>query len=194
VKVSTNIRTRRRRASKASPVIFLLLACLAGYALAQDVPLEARSELAATGKLRVGLILSNQLLITKDAQTGELRGVAVSLGKSLARRIGVPFDAVVYPDPAALAQSFGRNEWDIAFFAFAPAPARNVEVDFSPSYMLVDNTYLAPEGSKVTSVASADQPGVRIAVPERSAPDLFLSNTLKAAQIVRVPAGAECRD
>jgi polar amino acid transport system substrate-binding protein len=38
---------------------------------------------------------------------------------------------------------------------------------------------------------TADRPDVKIAVPERSAPDLFLSRNLKAAQIVRVPGGAD---
>jgi polar amino acid transport system substrate-binding protein len=158
-------------------------------ALTQSVPPAARSELAATGKLRVGLILSNQVLVTKDPQSGELRGVTVSLGKLLARRIGVPFEPVGYSNPAALLQSFGRNEWDIAFLASDPARAQ--DVDFSPPYMVVDNTYLVRSGSKVRSVETADQPGVKIAVPERSAPDLFLSRTLKAAEIVRVPGGAD---
>jgi polar amino acid transport system substrate-binding protein len=170
-------------------VVVVALGLLTGCASTQSVPAAARSELAATGKLRVGLILSNQVLVTKDPQTGELRGVTVSLGEALARRIGVPFEPVGYPNPAALVQSFGRNEWDIAFLALDPARAR--DVDFSPPYMVVDNTYLVPIGSKVRSVEMADQRGITIAVPERSAPDLFLSRTLKAAEIVRVPGGAD---
>ena len=162
---------------------------LAACAPTLAVSPAARSELAPTGRLRVGLILSNQVLVTKDAQTGELRGVTVALGKALAKRIGVPFEPVGYANPAALVGSFNRNEWDIAFLAFDPARARDVE--FSPPYMVVDNTYLAPPGSKVESVEAADQRGVKIAVPERSAPDLFLSRNLKAAEIVRVPGGAD---
>ena len=165
------------------------LGLLAGCASVQSVPPAARSDLASTGKLRVGLILSNQVLVTKDPQTGELRGVTIALGKALAKRLGVPFEPVGYPNPAALVQSFGRNEWDIAFLAVDPARARDVE--FSPPYMVVDNTYLVPSGSKVESVEAVDQRGVRIAVPERSAPDLFLSRNLKAAEIVRVPGGAD---
>ena len=167
----------------------LAIGLLAGCASVRSVPPAARSELAPTGKLRVGLILSNQVLVTKDAQTGELRGVTVALGKALAKRIGVPFEPVGYANPAALVGSFNRNEWDIAFLAFDPARARDVE--FSPPYMVVDNTYLVPPGSKVEGVEAADQRGVKIAVPERSAPDLFLSRNLKAAEIVRVPGGAD---
>ncbi|HMH19743.1 MAG TPA: transporter substrate-binding domain-containing protein [Burkholderiales bacterium] len=171
-----------------SPAICIAL-LLVGCASAPSVPPAVRDELAPAGKLRVGLILSNQVLVTKDSKTGELQGVTVTLGKKLAERLGVPFEPVGYPNPAALAKSFGGNEWDIAFLAFDPARAQ--EVDFSPPYMVVDNTYLVPPGSKLQSADTADRPEVKIAVPERSAPDLFLSRNLKAAQIVRVPGGAD---
>ena len=166
-----------------------LTAFLIGCASAPTVPPEARNDLASAGKLRVGLILSNQVLVTRDPQTGELRGVTVDLGKALAQRIGVPFEPVGYPNPAALVKSFGGNEWDIAFLAFDPARAQ--EVDFSPPYMVVDNTYLVTAGTKLQTVETADRPEIRIAVPERSAPDLYLSRSLRSAQIVRVPGGAD---
>lgn len=162
---------------------------LAGCASMPTVSSTVRHELAPTGKLRVGLILSNQVLVTRDAQTGEIRGVAVALGKALARQIGVPFEAIGYANPSALVKSFGGDEWAIAFLAFDPA--RATDVVFSPAYMVVDNTYLVPAGSPLQSVETADRPELRIAVPERGAPDLFLSRNLKTAQIVRVPGGEE---
>ena len=154
-----------------------------------SVPPAARAELAPTGKLRVGLILSNQVLVAKDPNSGELRGVTINLARTLAQRLGVPFEPVGYPNPAALVKSFGNSEWDIAFLAFDPA--RATDVDFSPAYMEVDNTYLVTTNSKVATVEGADRSGVTIAVPERSAPDLFLSRNLKSAQVLRVPGGAE---
>ena len=169
--------------------IALALVLVAGCASVPRVPAAARAEFAPTGKLRVGLILSNQVLVTKDPSTGELRGVTINLGKALAQRLGVPFEPVGYANPAALVKSFGTNQWDIAFLAFDPARAQ--EVDFSPPYMEVDNTYLVTANSKVTAVERADQAGVTIAVPERSAPDLFLSRSLKSAQVLRLPGGAE---
>jgi len=170
------------------PIVLALL-LVAGCASAPSVPPAARAELASTGKLRVGLILSNQVLVTKDPGTGELRGVTVNLGKALAQRLGVPFEPVGYANPTALVKSFGANEWDIAFLAFDPARAQQVE--FSPPYMEVDNTYLVAANSKVATIAGADQAGVTIAVPERSAPDLFLSRNLKSAKVMRVPGGAD---
>lgn len=121
--------------------------------------------------MRVGLILSNPVLVTKDPQTGVLRGVTIALAKALAKRLDVPLDLVGYVNPAALVQSFGRNEWDIAFLAFDPSRAR--DVDFSPPYMVVDNTYLVPAGSKVQSVETADQAGVRIGRGAKRTPISF---------------------
>lgn len=134
----------------------------------QLLPPAARSELAPTGKLRVGLILSNEVLVSKDPTTGELRGVTVSLGKALASQLGVPFEAIGYANPAALVKGFGTNAWDITFLAYDTDRAR--EVDFPPAYMEVNNTYLVTADSKVQFVESADRVGIKITVPERSAP------------------------
>ena len=167
----------------------LVVVLISGCTSVPHVPPAARAELVPTGKLRVGLILSNQVLVTKDSSSGELRGVTINLGKALAQRLGVTFEPVGYDNPAALVKSFGSNEWDIAFLAFDPARAK--DVDFSPPYMEVDNTYLVTANSKVASAETADRPEVTIAVPEKSAPDLFLSRSLKSAQVLRVPGGAE---
>lgn len=164
-------------------------ALLSGCASAPRAPAALYRDLAPTGVLRVGLVLSNQVLVTRDSSTGELRGVSISLGRKLAARIGTTFRAVGYPDPATLVKSFGGNEWDIAFLAYDPARAQ--AVDFSPPYMVVDNTYLVPAGSLLEHADSVDRPGIRIAVPDRSAPDLYLSRHLKAAQLVRVRGGSD---
>lgn len=171
---------------------FLAVTCtlvlISGCVSSPSVPAMARNELAPTGKLRVGLILANPVLVTKDTASGELRGVAVDLGKSLAARLDVPFEPVGYPTVAKLVESAKANEWDVAFLAFDPA--RVSEMEFSAPYMEVDNTYLVPANSKITSIGMVDQLGIRIAVPEKSAPDLFLSRSLKNATLIRGKGGA----
>ena len=64
-------------------------------------------------------------------------------------------------------------------------------MDFSPTYMEVDNVFLVPTGLRLATAADVDRAGVRVAVPRGSAPDLFLSRTLRNAEVVRVPGGAE---
>ena len=177
------------RGLSAYALIAFALVLISGCVSTPTVPAAARAELAPTGKLRVGLILSNQALVTKDPSTGELQGVTINLGKALAQRVGVAFEPVGYANPAALVKSFGTNQWDIAFLAYDSARAK--DVDFSPPYMEVDNTYLVTANSKVSVIEGADRSGVTIAVPERSAPDLFLSRNLKSAQVLRLPGGAE---
>ena len=58
-----------------------LVACVSGP---PSSVAEARNDLAPAGQLRVGLIMSNPVLVTKAADTGELSGIAVELGKLLA--------------------------------------------------------------------------------------------------------------
>jgi polar amino acid transport system substrate-binding protein len=58
---------------------------------------EARQALAPTGKLRVGLFRENPLSAVRDSASGEMKGVGFDLGKEFARRMGVPFEPVVYP-------------------------------------------------------------------------------------------------
>ena len=46
-------------------------------------------------------------------------------------------------------------------------------------------TFLVPAGSPIRTIADVDKEGVKIAVSERSAYDLYLSRNLKKAQLVR---------
>jgi len=73
-------------------------------------------------------------------------------------------------------------------------PDRAAEVDFSPPYLRSDFTYLLAAGSSIRSVADADQPGVRIAVPRGDASGLYLSRILKQAKLVHtdsIPAAVD---
>ena len=58
-----------------------------------------------------------------------MKGVAYDLGKELARRIGVPFEPVLYPSVGALLAGGKSGAWDIAFVGFSPA--RAVDWDFT---------------------------------------------------------------
>ncbi|MCA3038786.1 MAG: transporter substrate-binding domain-containing protein, partial [Rhodocyclaceae bacterium] len=69
--------------------------------------------LAPKGKLRVAF-LSAPIYVSKDAATGELRGVAVDLGKDLARRASVLFDPVVYASFPELMNGAKSGQWDVA--------------------------------------------------------------------------------
>ena len=159
---------------------------LSGCAGVQTAPTpETRNALAPTGKLRVGFLSTTPLHGARDAASGEFKGVAVDLGKELARRIGVPFEAVAYSSLPALMAGAKTGEWDVA--AMGINAERALRVDFSASYMEVEFSYLVPGGSSISSLADVDRPGVRIAVLEKSSPDAYLAARLRNATLVRTP-------
>lgn len=144
---------------------------------------EARQTLAPTGKLRVGLQLGSPHNVIRDSVSGEMKGVGFDLGKELARRMGVPFEPVLYPSVGALLDSGKSGAWDVAFVGFSPARAK--EWDFTALHLEIEFGYLIPRGSSVSTMADVDRPGIRVAVQEKSQPDVFLSRMLKNAVVVR---------
>jgi len=149
-----------------------------------EISPAARSELAPTGKLRVGINLGNFLLTATDAATGEFRGIAVDLGRELGRRLGVAVEIIGYPSPGALADAAKTGAWDVGFLGAEPQRAN--EIDFTAAYVEIEATYLVPPGSPLKTIADVDREGVRIAISGKSAYDLYLTRNLKHAQLVRI--------
>jgi polar amino acid transport system substrate-binding protein len=177
------------RSIQPTPQRTLLIAVLAIHTvwlLAGAGTASAQSGAAAvapTGQLRVALNVGNPVLAVKDTTTGEVHGVTVDLGRALAVRLRVPVALVEYPNVARIVDGAWSGAWDIAFLAIDPARAG--DMDFTPTYMEVEDTYLVPTDSPIHTTADADRPGIRIAVPSRSAPDVFLSSRLQQALLVR---------
>jgi polar amino acid transport system substrate-binding protein len=168
----------------------LLLTSCAGINTAPT--LEARQALAPTGKLRVGLQLGSPHNVVQDSVSGEMKGVAFDLGKELARRLGVPFEPVLYPSVGALLESGKSGAWDVAFVGFSPERAK--EWDFTALHLEIEFGYLVPPGSPISTMADVDRPGTRVAVQEKSQPDVFLSRSVKNAVVVRAPSLAGTLD
>ena len=143
----------------------------------------ARSELAPGGKLRVGLNYGNFLLVLKDGPGGEPRGIAPDLGRELAKRVGVPLEFVKFEQAGKLADAVKDGKCDVGFLGAEPQRAN--EIAFTAAYLEIPVTFLVPAGSPIRTIADVDKEGVKIAVSERSAYDLYLSRNLKKAQLVR---------
>ena len=139
--------------------------------------------LAPTGKLRVGLNMSNFLLTRTDEKTGEPAGLAADLARELGRRLGVPVEFLPYPNPGALADAAKTGVWDVGFLGAEPQRAN--EIDFTAAYVEIEATYLVPPDSPLKSIAEVDREGIRIGVPERSAYELYLARSLKHAKMVK---------
>ncbi|HEX7052542.1 MAG TPA: transporter substrate-binding domain-containing protein [Burkholderiales bacterium] len=141
------------------------------------------SDLAPSGKLRIGLNYSNFLIVSGDGPDGEPRGIAPDLGRELARRAGLPFEFVKFDAAGKLFDAVKAAQCDVGFLG--AEPQRAAEVEFSPAYLELPVTFLVPPGSPIAAIADIDREGVRVSVSDRSAYDLFLSRTLKKARIVR---------
>jgi polar amino acid transport system substrate-binding protein len=139
--------------------------------------------LAPHGVLRAGINLSNFLLVTGKTETGDPIGVAPDMAAEIAAQLGVKVVYVPFANPGLLADAAGTDTWDIGLIGAEPARAE--KIDFSPAYVEIEATYLVPAGSKLTSLADVDQPGVRISVSARSAYDLWLERNIAHAELVR---------
>lgn len=141
------------------------------------------SQLAPTGRLRAGMNLGNTLFTTKDATSGELRGVSVDLMRELASRLGVQVDFVVHATPGEVADAAGAGTWDVALLAIEPARAQTIA--FSPPLTEIEGAYVVHKASPLRAVGEVDASGVRIAAPDKAGYELYLTRTLRNATLVR---------
>lgn len=182
---------RSRRAVR--PLICALAAVAVAAALgacaarpAASTPAHAAgAALAPSGKLRAAINFGNPILATKDATTGEARGVSVDLARELGRRLGVPVELVTYTAAGKVVEGVRSNEWDIAFVAIDPK--RGADMDQTTPYVVIEGAYLVPQASSIRSNADVDRQGTRIVVGAGSAYDLYLSREIRNAQLVRAP-------
>jgi polar amino acid transport system substrate-binding protein len=144
---------------------------------------EPRLILAPTGVLRAGLYPGTPTSILPDAGSREARGVGYDLGKELARRLGVPYEPVVFAKNAEVLAAVKTGEVDVAFTNATAARAR--DMDFGPPYLEIELGYLVPRGSTLTKPSEMDAAGLRVGVTAGSSSDAALSRDFKHAEIVR---------
>jgi polar amino acid transport system substrate-binding protein len=151
-----------------------------------------RQALAPTGKLRVGLYRGGPTSYIPGATPDDARGLGFDLGKELARRIGVPFEPVIYPTAGGVIGGLKSGEWDVAVLALSPE--RESDLDHTPPFIRIEHGYLVVSGSPISTMVQVDRPGVRIGAPEGGSVNAVLMRTIKNATVVASPgltAGAE---
>jgi polar amino acid transport system substrate-binding protein len=149
----------------------VLLMGLSGVAFAQAAP---ASEIAPTGKLRVGMIAITVL-----------GGVAEPIAKFIGQKLRVPVEPVMYPNPEAYLQSFGKGEWDIAIGPRVLAPAD--KADSTADLWVISLIYVAAPEKEFPNIASVDKAGVKIGTIRGAPSERVLTREIKAAEIVRIP-------
>jgi polar amino acid transport system substrate-binding protein len=118
-------------------------------------------QLAPTGKLRIAIAVAPSPSAQFAIKDGDnYRGVAVILGKALAKKLGVVGELIVHNGSGEIQNSAADNKWDVAFL---PVDAeRKKFVDFGNAYHLLQSTYLVGRSAKFASVDAANAAGVRI--------------------------------
>ena len=179
-------RKQRGKIMRRHSIVLILAAIAATYLASAQGDAGIARRLAPSGELRAALIASNPVLVTK-LRGGELAGVSVDLARALGAKLGVTVRLMPYENPAHYNQSLGKDEWDIGLAARDPSRAEHLA--FSEVFMEVDNSYVARPGLALKKAEDVDRAGIKVAVAQGSAPDTFLTRTLKNAEIVRVPGG-----
>jgi len=165
-----SIQTRRARIAQL-PLSIALLVSLSDVAFGQTSP---TSEIAASGRLRVGMIAITVL-----------GGVAEPVAKFIGQKLGLAVEPVIYPSPDAYLQSFGKDEWDIAIGPRVLAPAE--KADPTADLWVISLVYVAAPGKEFSNIASVDRPGVKIGTIRGAPSDRVLTREIKSAEIVRIP-------
>ncbi len=170
---------------------------LAAGAAALTVPGLARAQAGGTldqvkqrGSLRVGVTQAPPWY-SKDPRTGEwATGVGVSLGKAMAQALNAKFEPVEVTWGTAIA-ALQAGKIDIMYMMDA-TPERAQAVDFPATPLLYYSmALLARDDLKVAKWSDLDMPSVRIAVPQASSMDKFVTETVGKATIQRFPGNAE---
>jgi polar amino acid transport system substrate-binding protein len=144
-------------------------------------------DLAPTGVLRASINLGNPVLAQGTPQTPS--GVTVDLAREIATRLGVAVELVCFDAARKSYEAMASGNADLCFLAIEPA--REEAVAFTAPYVLIEGVYVVREDSELTETAAVDAEGVRIGVNSGSAYDLFLTRTLRHAELVRSDDGVE---
>ena len=131
----------------------IVSALLAVLLVSQQV---SANDLVPTGTLRATYIATNPVQAFIDPNTKEVRGPGAEIAHALAKKLNVPLDIKGAPGVQGVLDSVKKGEADIGFLAYDPV--RAVDVDFSQTYSLAQNTYIVLVNSPLRSIAETDRP------------------------------------
>jgi polar amino acid transport system substrate-binding protein len=142
---------------------------------------DPKDSLAPTGTLRVTFLGGNPVQGRVDTASGAVSGPVADVAQEIAKRLGVPFKVFPSMGVREVLDAVKMRTADVGFLAFDAT--RAAEVDFSEAYSLAYNSYIVTDDSPIRSGSEIDRPGVRVAAPKGDSGELFLSRTLKQAEL-----------
>ena len=145
---------------------------------------DLRESLAPTGKLRASLYLGGPTNVIVHPTTGEMKGVGYEIGKELARRLGIPYEPVIYKTPKLLVDDIESDSWDVAFIA--RSSTREKIMKFSETYLSLEQGFLVPTDSSIKTMEEVDRPGIRVGVPAGGSVISRVAGVLSDEKLVEV--------
>jgi len=147
---------------------------------------SARKTLAPSGKLRVAVYVGSPTSYIPGQTPADAKGIGYELGRDLAQRLGVPFEPVIFPKNADSLAAIKAGAADVTFTNATADRAR--DMDFSDSFLRVEQSCLVPAGSAIKRLEDVDAKGVRVGVSVGSTSQKLLGERFKNAQIIAVPS------
>jgi polar amino acid transport system substrate-binding protein len=141
-------------------------------------------ELAPTGNLRASLNLGNPVLARSHTAPDKPAGVSIDLARQFAKELGIGVAFLEFDTAAKSVDALAGRQADIGFMAIDPL--RAIGIHFTPAYVQIEGCYLVAADSPIRSNEDVDRAGTRVVVGAGSAYELYLSRTLKHAQLLKV--------
>lgn len=151
-------------------------------AKADAVSAEVRQALAPSGVLRVGVYPGSPTSWVKDPKTGESVGIALDLGKGMAKRLDVPVQVVEFDRVAQVLDALKDGKVDMTFTNATAVRAK--DMDFTEPLVRLELGYLVIGASPLQSINEIDQAGMRVGVSQGSSSQGVLTQRFKWAKVV----------
>lgn len=167
--------------------VFAVLAAWSAGAGAQET--STWDAIKERGSLRIGVTQAPPWFY-KDPASGEWTGLGSSVGKAMAKELGVDFAPVEVTWGTAVA-ALQANKIDIMFVLDA-TPKRALAIDFPAQPLLYYAlAVMADDDMKISTWEDLNKQGVKISVTQGTTMDRYVTARLDKAEILRFPSNGE---
>jgi polar amino acid transport system substrate-binding protein len=167
----------QREAAMRRFAVFVVLAFATAAPAAAD-------DIAPGASLRAVYLAGNPAQAVQDRQTGAIRGASADIARELGKRLGKPVELKPLPNPQSVIDAVAGGTADIGFVAFAPS--RMGTVEFSQTYMFVQQSFLVLEASRMRAIADVDRAGQKIAGGHNDSVTLYMKRKFKQATVIEI--------
>ena len=162
---------------------------LAGGSAAQAQDMSTWDAIMERGSLRVGVTQAPPWYFNNPA-TDEWTGLGSAVGKAMAAELGVEFEPVEVTWGTAVS-ALQANKIDIMFVLDA-TPKRALAIDFPAQPLLFYAlAVLADDDMEIDEWQDLNNDGVKLAVTQGTTMDIYVTERLTEAEILRFPTNGE---